>query len=135
GVWLGAVAGGRRLPVRTTLRLLAAGLVVTEAINVGAIVITASRAPALLRQVSSLNQLVGSAPPPQVHVKGRPLPKVQAVVMGDSTAAGEGLPVATRSSPLTRVCGRSQDSYPEDLAAVNGWRAVQPARSRATHPP
>src|SRR6266487_1421226 len=109
-VLLGAVAGWRRLPARTTIKLLVAGLLVTEAINVGAIIITASRAPALLRQVNSLNQLVGSSPPPQVHVKGRPLPKVQAVVLGDSTAAGEGLPVATRSSALTRVCGRSQDS-------------------------
>jgi len=131
-VLLGAVAGWRRLPARTTIKLLVAGLLVTEAINVGAIIITASRAPALLRQVNSLNQLVGSAPAPQVHVKGRPLPKVQAVVMGDSTAAGEGLPVAARSSPQTRACGRSQDSYAEDLAAVNGWRVLNLACSGAT---
>jgi lysophospholipase L1-like esterase len=132
-VLLGAVTGWRRLPLRTTtLMLLAAGLVVTEAINVGAIVITASGAPALLRQVSSLNQLVGSAPPPQVHVKGRPLPKVQAVVMGDSTAAGEGLPVATGSSRMSRVCGRSQDSYAQDLAAVNGWQVLNLACSGAS---
>ena len=132
-VLLGAVAGWRRLPPRTTIRLLVAGLLVTEAINVGAIIITASRAPALLRQVTSLNQLVGSsAPPPQFHVNGRPLPKVQAVVMGDSTAAGEGLPVAVRSSPQTRACGRSQDSYAEDLAAVNGWRVLNLACSGAT---
>jgi lysophospholipase L1-like esterase len=75
---------------------------------------------------------VGSSPPPQFHVKGRPLPKVQAVVLGDSTAAGEGLPVATRSSPLTRVCGRSQDSYAQDLAAVNGWQVLNLACSGAT---
>jgi len=132
-VLLGAVAGWRRLPPRTTVKLLVAGLLVTEAINVGAIIITASRAPALLRQVTSLNQLVGSsAPPPRFHVKGRPLPKVQAVVMGDSTAAGEGLPVAIRSSPQTRACGRSQDSYAEDLAAVNGWRVLNLACSGAT---
>src|SRR5215471_6016099 len=61
-VLLGAVAGWRRLPPRTTIKLLVAGLLVTEAINAGAIIITASRAPALLRQVNSLNQLVGSAP-------------------------------------------------------------------------
>src|SRR5215470_8521347 len=131
-VLLGAVAGWRRLPRRTTIQLLVAGLLVTEVINVGAIIITASRAPALLRQVSSLNQLVGSAPPPQVQVTGRPLPKVQAVVLGDSTAAGEGLPVATTSSPLSRVCGRSQDSYAQVLAAVNGWRVLNLACSSAT---
>ena len=44
-VLLGAVAGWRQLPARTTIKLLAAGLLVTEAINVGAIIITASRAP------------------------------------------------------------------------------------------
>jgi hypothetical protein len=87
-VLLGAVAGWRRLPRRTTIVLLAVGLLVTVAINAGAIFITASRAPALLRQVNSLNELVGSEPPAQVHVKGRPLPKVQAVVMGDSTCRG-----------------------------------------------
>src|SRR6185312_15901394 len=122
-VLLGAVAGWRRLP---------AGLLMPQAINAGAIVITASRAPALLRQVNSLNQLVGSSPPPQVHVKGRPLPKVQAVVLGDSTAAGEGLPVATSSSRLSHVCGRSQDSYAQDLAAVNGWHVLNLACSGAS---
>ena len=116
----------------TTIKLLVAGLLVTEAINVGAIIITASRAPALLRQVNSLNQLVGSSPPPQVHVMGRPLPEVQAVVLGDSTAAGEGLPVATSSSRLSRACGRSQDSYAQDLAAVNGWQVLNLACSGAS---
>jgi lysophospholipase L1-like esterase len=131
-VLLGAVAGWRRLPPRTTIKLLVAGLVVTEAINVGAIIGSASRAPGLLRQVSSLNELVGSEPPPQVHVRGRPLPKVQAVVMGDSTAAGAGLPPASGSSSLSRVCGRSQDSYAQDLAAVNGWRVLNLACNNAT---
>jgi lysophospholipase L1-like esterase len=131
-VLLGAVAGWRRLPRRTTLKLLAAGLLVTEAINVGAIVISAAQAPAMLRRVTSLNQLVGSAPPPQVHVKGRPLREVQAVVLGDSTAAGEGLPAETGSSRLSRVCGRSQDSYAQDLAAVNGWQVLNLACSGAT---
>src|SRR5215467_4998553 len=131
-VLLGAVAGWRRLPPSTTIKLLLAGLLVTEAINVGAIIVTASRAPALLRQVTSLNQLVGNSPAPQVHVKGRPLPKVQAVVMGDSTAAGQGLPVAIGSSHTSRVCSRSQDSYAQDLAAVNGWQVLNLACSGAT---
>ena len=129
---LGAVAGWRRLPRRTTIKLLAAGLVMTEAINVGAIIVTASRAPGLLRQVTSLNQLVGSAPPPQVKPRGRPLPAVQAVVMGDSTAAGAGLPPVTGSSQLARACGRSSDSYAQDLAAVNGWRVLNLACNSAT---
>ena len=133
-VLLGAVAGWRRLPRRTTIKLLAAGLIVTEAINLGAIAITASRAPSLLRQVSSLNQLVGSEAPQQVRVKGRPLPQVQAVVMGDSTAAGVGLPAVPSSSPLGRDCDRSQDSYAQVLAAVNRWRVLNLACSSATIP-
>lgn len=131
-VLLGAIAGWRRLPRRTTLKLLAAGLLATEAINVGAILVTASDAPALLRQVRSLNQLVGSAPPPQLHTLGRPLPDVQVVVIGDSTAAGVGLPPAAGSSRLSRLCGRSSDSYAQDLAAVNGWRVLNLACSDAT---
>lgn len=129
---LGAVAGWRRLPRRTTLKLLAAGLVVTEVINVGAIMITADRAPALLRQVRSLNQLVGNAQLPQFHARGRPLPGVQVVVIGDSTAAGAGLPPAAGSSRLSRLCGRSSDSYAQDLAAANGWRVLNLACSSAT---
>lgn len=131
-VLLGAVAGWRRLPYRTTRKLLAAGLVITVAVNVGAIVVTASQAPGLLRRVHSLNQLVGSAPPPPVHAGGRPLRGVQAVVMGDSTAAGAGLPAATGSSRLSRVCGRSSDSYAQDLAAVNGWQVLNLACNGAT---
>ena len=48
---VGAVAGWRRIPHRTTIQLLVAGLVMAEAINLGAIMITAYTAPGLLRQV------------------------------------------------------------------------------------
>ena len=44
------------------MKLLAGGLVVTEAINLGAIMLTAYTAPGTLRQVRSLSQLVGSEP-------------------------------------------------------------------------
>lgn len=131
-VLLGAIAGWRRLPRRTTLTLLVAGLAVTEVINLGAIMLTASQAPGLLRQVRSLNQLVGSAQPPRIHPRGRPLPGVQAVVLGDSTAAGVGLPPGAGSSRLSRLCGRSSDSYAQDLAAANGWRVLNLACSDAT---
>src|ERR1700722_5067829 len=93
---VGALAGWRRVPHRTTVKLLAAGLLIAEAVNVGAIMVTTYTAPALLRQVHSLSALVGSQtrlpridPPP-----GRPLRRVQAVVIGDSTAAGAGLALA-----------------------------------------
>jgi len=59
-ILVGAVAGWRRIPHRTTFKLLAAGLVVAEAINLGFIMTTAYSAPNLLRQAHSLNDLVGS---------------------------------------------------------------------------
>lgn len=129
----GAVAGWRRSGHRTTLKLLAAGLVLTEAVNAGAIVVTAFHAKDALRRVTSLNQLVGSAPPiPHLKRRARPLPGVQAVVLGDSTAAGEGLPPVSHPSKLERACGRSSDAYADDLASVNGWRVLNLACSGAT---
>ena len=132
-VLVGAVAGWRRLPLRTTLLLLAAGLVVTEGINVGAILVTAHEAQAALRRVTSLNQLVGSAPPvPRLRKAARPLPNVQVVVLGDSTAAGAGLTLVTHPTKIERVCARSSDSYAVDLASVNSWRVLNLACSGAT---
>ena len=49
---VGALAGWRRVPHRTTVKLLAAGLLIAEALNVGAIMVTTYTAPALLRQVT-----------------------------------------------------------------------------------
>ena len=111
-ILVGAVTGWRRLPHGTTIKLLAAGLVVAEAINLGAIMITAYSAPALLRQVPSLNELVGTETPlPRIRPTGPPLPGVQVVVIGDSTAAGAGLAPLHGASGTARACGRSADSY------------------------
>jgi hypothetical protein len=129
----GAVAGWRRLPHRTTLKLLAAGLLVTEAINLGAIMITAYQAPGSLRQVHSLSQLVGSEPPVPDLARAAPLrPGVQVVVLGDSTAAGDGLPPARGASRSDRACGRSADAYPQDLARANDWTVLDLACDSAT---
>jgi hypothetical protein len=130
---VGAVAGWRRLPLSSTLKLLAAGLVVAEAINPGAIMVTTYTAPALLRQVHSLNDLVGSETQlPHIHPTGRPLRRIQAVVLGDSTAAGAGLAPVTGASGTDRACGRSADSYAADLSATNGWRVLNLACDGAT---
>jgi len=132
-VLLGAVAGFRRLPHRTTVRLLVAGLVVTEAINLGAIMLTAYTAPATLRQVRSLSQLVGSEPAVQDARKAVPVPPdVRVVVLGDSTAAGAGLPAVRDPSRGDLDCGRSTDSYAEDLARSNGWQVMNLACNSAT---
>ena len=130
-ILVGALAGWRRLPRRTTVELLAAGLLIAEALNVGAIMATTYTAPALLRQVHSLSALVGSqARLPRIDPAGRPLRRVQAVVIGDSTAAGAGLALAP--GPTARACGRSADSYAADLSSVNQWKVLNLACDGAT---
>ena len=132
-VLAGAIAGWRRLPRGATLKLLAAGLFLTEAVNVTAIMLTAYSAPQLLRQVHSLNELVGTETRlPSIRPYGKSLPGVQIVVIGDSTAAGAGLAVAPRSSDGSRACGRSLDSYAADLSAANHWRVLNLACNGAT---
>ena len=130
---LGALAGWRRLPHKTTLKLLAAGLVLTEVINLGAIMLTAYSAPSTLRQVRSLSQLVGSERTTTDARKGVPVPPgVRLVVIGDSTAAGAGLPSVHDASRTDQACGRSTDSYAEDLARSNGWQVMNLACNSAT---
>jgi hypothetical protein len=129
----GAVAGWRRLPPKSTVLVLVLGLFVTEAINLTAIAVTADGARGALHGVSSLNQLVGSA---DVTVQPQPaeppLPGIQEVVLGDSTAAGAGLPLVANPSAADTACGRSTQSYALDLAAAHGWTALNLACDSAT---
>jgi len=130
-ILVGALAGWRRVPHRTTIKLLAAGLLIAEALNVGAIMVTTYSAPALLQQVHSLSALVGSqTSPPRIDPAKKPLRRVQAVVIGDSTAAGAGLALAP--GPTARACGRSADSYAADLSSVNRWKVLNLACDGAT---
>jgi lysophospholipase L1-like esterase len=132
-VLAGAVAGWRRLSRRATVRLLVAGLVVTEAVNVGAIMITTYTAPGELRKVHSLNELVGTETHlPRIRPTGPPLTGVQVVVMGDSTAAGDGLAPVPGADGTARACGRSSDSYAGDLSLANGWNVLNLACDGAT---
>jgi lysophospholipase L1-like esterase len=132
-ILMGAVAGWRRTSYRTTVKLLLAGLFVAEAINLGAIMSTAYTAPALLRRVHSLNDLVGTETYlPRIRPTGPQLPGVQVVVMGDSTAAGAGLAPIPGASSAARNCGRSSDSYAEDLSAANDWKVLNLACNGAT---
>jgi GDSL-like Lipase/Acylhydrolase family len=129
----GAVAGWRRLPPKSTALVLVLGLVVTEAINLGAIAVTADSARSALHNVSSLNQLVGSANVSVPRQPGQPpLHGIQEVVLGDSTAAGAGLPLVASPSPADSACGRSTQSYALDLAAAHGWTALNLACDSAT---
>jgi lysophospholipase L1-like esterase len=130
----GAVAGWRRLPRKATGSLLAIVLIVTVALNLGAVALTANGARIALRHVSSLTQLVGTqdVSVPHSHVRKRQLHGVQEVVLGDSTAAGAGLPWLPRPSAADKLCGRSSQAYAVDLASVNDWKALNLACDSAT---
>jgi lysophospholipase L1-like esterase len=132
-VLLLAVAGLRRYPHRTTIKLVAFGTLTAVLLNVGFVVAFAASTPSTLRQVHSLDDLVGrtsvdAAPSPV----GTSLPGVQAVVLGDSTAAGLGNPPVQNASALDTACGRSSDAYAADLAEVNSWNVLNLACSGAT---
>jgi hypothetical protein len=128
-----AVAGVRRQSHLAMLKTVTAGLAVVCAVNIGGVLLTARSTPGVLRSVKTLDDLVGADPlaaaPGSV---ARPLPGVQAVVIGDSTAAAVGNPAAGNASALDRACGRSSESYAVDLAAVNNWNVLNLACSSAT---
>lgn len=125
-----AIAAVRRRPA--IWKLVTAGVVVVCAVNVGGIGLTATGTPQTLRSVRTLDDLAGvdplAVPPPA----GQPQPGVQAVVIGDSTASGWGLPWKANPAPLDKACGRSADAYASDLATANNWNVVNDACGGAT---
>ncbi|MFC5761919.1 SGNH/GDSL hydrolase family protein [Actinacidiphila bryophytorum] len=128
-----AVAGIRRAPRRTTVSMTAAAVASVCAVNAVGIYLLASGTPRVLRQVTTLDDLVGRTPAqPVPAAKGPALTGVQLVVLGDSTAAGIGNPLVNHPTPADRTCGRSADSYAADLAAVNDWNVLNLACQGAT---
>jgi lysophospholipase L1-like esterase len=125
-----AVAAVRKRPA--IWKLLASGIAVVVVVNLGGIALTASGTPKVLRSVKTLDDLVGVdsvAEPAAVRASD---PNAQAVVIGDSTAAGWGLPWETNPSPEDQACGRSPESYAADLAAANQWNVLNVACGSAT---
>jgi hypothetical protein len=129
-----AVAGVRRQSHLAMLKTVGAGLAVVVAVNIGGVLLTAHSTPSVLRSVKTLDDLVGADPlaPGTQGSIARPLPGVQAVVIGDSTAAAVGNPAARTASALDHACGRSSASYSADLASVNNWNVLNLACSGAT---
>lgn len=125
-----AVAAVRKRPA--IWKLVAAGVGVVCLVNVGGILITASGTPHVLRSVKTLDDLVGVDPLTEPAPLGLPQPGVRAVVIGDSTASGWGLPWGPSPPPLDQACGRSPDSYANDLAAANNWNVLNLACGSAT---
>jgi lysophospholipase L1-like esterase len=99
---------------------------------VGGIVLTASGTPKVLRSVKTLDDLVGVDPLTGMAPAGAAQPGVQAVVIGDSTAAGWGLPWGPNPTAEDQACGRSPESYAADLAAANQWNVLNLACGSAT---
>lgn len=133
-VLFGALAGWMRRGRRRTLAIVGVGLVITEALNVGAIMVTAYTAPARLRQVQSLQDLIGGAPPPPVPARtaAEPAQIDKVVVVGDSTAAGLGNRRLVGGNARDRACHRSQDAFAVVLASANDWQVTNLACSGAT---
>jgi lysophospholipase L1-like esterase len=125
-----AVAAVRKRPA--VWKMVAMGVGVLCLVNVGGILLTASGTPRTLRSVKTLDDLVGVDQLTEPAPVGAPEPGVQAVVIGDSTASGWGLPWGPSPSPLERACGRSPDSYGSDLAAANNWNVLNLACGSAT---
>ena len=132
-VLMGAVTGWLRHQVKPTVILVVAALLVTEAVNLGAVMLTAYSAPGKLKQVHSLQALVGSAPQlPDPPTSTDKPPGTRVVVMGDSTASGWGLRPLPHGSKADLACNRSIDSSAQDLADANGWHVTNLACSDAT---
>ena len=125
-----AVAAVRKRP--KIWKMVAIGVAVVCVVNVGGILLTASGTPKVLRSVKTLDDLVGVDPATEPPPVGKPQPGVQAVVIGDSTAAGWGLPWGPDPSDLDKACGRSPDAYASDLAAANNWNVLNLACGSAT---
>jgi lysophospholipase L1-like esterase len=125
-----AVAALRKRPA--VWKLLAAGVAVLCAVNIGGIALTASGTPGQLRSVRTLDDLVGVDPLAEPAAAGAAQPGVQAVVIGDSTAAGWGLPWGQGPSQEDKACGRSPQAYAADLATANQWSVLNLACGSAT---
>jgi lysophospholipase L1-like esterase len=82
--------------------------------------------------VRTLDDLVGVDPLAEPAAVGAPQPGVQAVVIGDSTAAGWGLPWGPNPSAEDKACGRSPQAYATDLATANQWNVLNLACGSAT---
>jgi lysophospholipase L1-like esterase len=132
-VVLGAIAGWRGAGWKRTLVIVLGGLVFVQVVNLSAIMVTAFTAPDILRGVGSVNEMVGRDElRPIPAATGSTQPDVQAVVLGDSTAAGLGGPPLADAAPDDTACQRSSIAFAETLARVNEWNVDNLACSGAT---
>lgn len=130
-----AYVGVRRPSWRRSFLTLGVALIAAEGLNLGWVMPTAYGTPKVLSHVHTLSALAGRSPQPPISpAPGPPARGVDAVVLGDSTAAGIGNPPVAQPDTLDRAWRRSSDSYAFDLAQVNDWNVESLARSGATIP-
>src|SRR2546423_879928 len=130
---LAAVTGLRRYSLRRPAAVLLAGTVAMTAVNVMGFGLLASGTPDTLRKVHSLSDLVGRENmTPVSPAAGPTMGEVEAIVIGDSTAAGVGNRQLPKPNVLDKACGRSADSFAEQLAEVNSWNVLNLSCSGAT---
>ncbi|MDF9816648.1 GDSL-type esterase/lipase family protein [Streptomyces sp. SPB162] len=128
-----AVAGIRRSSRASMLWMLAIAVTSVFALNALGVYLLASATPAALRQVRGIEDLVGPSTPTPVQAVGTPAqPGVEAVVIGDSTAAAIGNAPLDHPTTTDTACGRSKDAYALYLAAANNWNILNLACSSAT---
>jgi lysophospholipase L1-like esterase len=128
-----AAVGVRGWPRAMKMKFVLAALISVIALNSTGVYLLASGTPKALQRVTSMDDLVGANPQRTVPTaRGPALRTVQAVVLGDSTAAAIGNPLVDRPSAEDRACGRSRDSYAAYLAQANRWNILNLACSNAT---
>ena len=132
-VLLGALAGWRRSDGKRTLITIVAGLAFVQAVNLSVIMVSATTAPTILREISSVSALVGRQDGSVVpRAPGPVIADVQALVLGDSIAAGLGGPGIPDASAEDIACERSTLAFATTLARVNQWNVRNLACSGAT---
>ena len=113
--------------------MLAGSVVASVAVTGGFVALTAVSASTQLGAVRSLSDLTGTAKVAQVPlVAGPARTNIDAVVIGDSTAAGIGNAPLPNPTPQDTACRRSADAYAEVLQSSSRFRVLNLACSSAT---
>jgi lysophospholipase L1-like esterase len=130
------LAGGfriRREAAKMLLICTAAAAALNFAVVSGSILSTRIGMDALVRNIDSPTQLIGEASMPRVS-EVRPVARGNIVVIGDSTAAGYGNAPLPHPTKIDALCGRSIDSFAQDLARPGNWKVSNFACMGATIP-
>lgn len=129
----GAIAGWRGHRGKRAAKGMLGGVAFVMVVNLAAVLFTLASVPDALAGVGSLSELVGrEAPRTLPAAEGPTLQAVEAVVLGDSVAAGIGGPPLPDPSAADEACQRTSIAFADILARVNRWDVVNLGCSGAT---